>query len=221
MCRSRNDARIIDGHTRLASRRRSFRHRVALALWFGKSKYYLFCAIPFGCRGGAIGLISLAVDDVDLDPRPRKSRSGWRRGRKAPYAGRNTPLNNWLRMAGPSFDASLALDSLVYRPRQTEGLASHKEKRPHIPSASPCKRLSMNAAARFRPTRHSAARLRFPEGKVMTRGRSSSLAWSGIPASSGSFSSAWSTHRSAGPPGADHRVDVAGRTGEISGVLTT
>ena len=39
-------------------------------------------------------------------------------------------LNNWLRMAGPSFDASLGHSSSwgSAGPRRKEGLASHKEK---------------------------------------------------------------------------------------------
>ena len=39
-------------------------------------------------------------------------------------------LNNWFRMAGPTFDASLAMEFLGFTgPEAKEGLASHKEKR--------------------------------------------------------------------------------------------
>jgi len=39
-------------------------------------------------------------------------------------------LNNWLRMAGPSFDASLALEMLGFTgPEVKEGIAALKEKR--------------------------------------------------------------------------------------------
>jgi enoyl-CoA hydratase len=39
-------------------------------------------------------------------------------------------LNNWLRMAGPSFDASLALEMLGFTgPEAKEGLGAIKEKR--------------------------------------------------------------------------------------------
>jgi enoyl-CoA hydratase len=39
-------------------------------------------------------------------------------------------LNNWLRMAGPAFDASLALEVLGFTgPEVREGLASLREKR--------------------------------------------------------------------------------------------
>ena len=45
-------------------------------------------------------------------------------------------LNNWLRMAGPAFDASLALEVLGFTgPEAKEGVASHREKRkPSFPA---------------------------------------------------------------------------------------
>ena len=48
-------------------------------------------------------------------------------------------LNNWLRSAGPAFDASLALEFLGFTgPDAPEGLASHLEKRkPKFPPGSP------------------------------------------------------------------------------------
>ena len=47
-------------------------------------------------------------------------------------------LNNWLRQAGPTFDASLALEFLGFTgPEVKEGLASHQEKRkPSFPPDS-------------------------------------------------------------------------------------
>jgi enoyl-CoA hydratase len=40
-------------------------------------------------------------------------------------------LNNWLRLAGPSFDASLALEFLGFKLADArEGLAAAREKRP-------------------------------------------------------------------------------------------
>ena len=45
-------------------------------------------------------------------------------------------LNNWLRMAGPTFDASLALEFMGFTgPEVREGIASLKEKR--APSFKP------------------------------------------------------------------------------------
>ena len=52
--------------------------------------------------------------------------------RGAPAAIRFTKyaLNNWLRMAGPTFDTSLALEFLGFTsPEAEEGLASLREKR--------------------------------------------------------------------------------------------
>ena len=47
-------------------------------------------------------------------------------------------LNNWLRMAGPTFDASLALEFLGFAgPEVQEGIASHREKRkPNFPDGT-------------------------------------------------------------------------------------
>ncbi len=48
-------------------------------------------------------------------------------------------LNNWLRLAGPSFDASLALEFLGWTGDEVrEGIASLREKRkPDFPKDSP------------------------------------------------------------------------------------
>jgi enoyl-CoA hydratase len=48
-------------------------------------------------------------------------------------------LNNWLRTAGPIFDASLALESLgFFGPEVVEGIAAFREKRaPMFPPFSP------------------------------------------------------------------------------------
>ena len=48
-------------------------------------------------------------------------------------------LNNWLRQAGPTFDASLALEFLGFNgPEAKEGVAAFREKRkPQFPTHSP------------------------------------------------------------------------------------
>ncbi len=47
-------------------------------------------------------------------------------------------LNNWLRMAGPSFDASLALEFMGFTgPEVKEGISSHREKRKPVFPAPP------------------------------------------------------------------------------------
>ena len=72
----------------------------------------------------------LAVPDEELDAKAVEIATRLAEG--APSAIRFTKyaLNNWYRMAGPSFDASLALEFLGFSgPEAREGLASHKEKR--------------------------------------------------------------------------------------------
>ena len=80
-----------------------------------KAKYYLLlCDTLTGAEAERIGLISLAVDDAELDAKARGDRHAPRRG--APNAIRWTKyaLNNWLRQAGPIFDTSLALEMIGF-----------------------------------------------------------------------------------------------------------
>jgi enoyl-CoA hydratase len=96
-----------------------------------KAKYYLLTCEPLsGAEAERIGLVSLAVDDADLDARAVQVAARLAEG--APHAIRWTKyaLNNWLRLAGPGFDASLALEFLGFTsPDAKEGLASLREKR--------------------------------------------------------------------------------------------
>lgn len=125
-------AKIIDGHTRLGVAAGDH----AAIIWpllcgMAKAKYYLLLCEPLsGEEAERIGLISKVVEEHELDETAlsvaRKLASG------APSAIRWTKyaLNNWLRMAGPTFDASLAFEMLGFAgPEIKEGLASHLEKR--------------------------------------------------------------------------------------------
>jgi len=125
-------ARILDGHTRLGVAAGDH----AAIIWpllcgMAKAKYYLLTCEPLsGAEAERIGLISIAVDDAELDARAVQVATRLAEG--APHAIRWTKyaLNNWLRMAGPSFDASLALEFLGFTsPEAKEGLASLQEKR--------------------------------------------------------------------------------------------
>ncbi|MEM7018608.1 MAG: enoyl-CoA hydratase/isomerase family protein [Pseudomonadota bacterium] len=126
-------ARIIDGHTRLGVAAGDH----AAIIWpllcgMAKAKYYLLLCEPIdGEEAERIGLISLCVEDDELDAKALEVAQ--KLSSLSPSAVRWTKysLNNWLRMAGPSFDASLALEFLGFTgPDAREGLASHKEKRP-------------------------------------------------------------------------------------------
>ena len=135
------EARIIDGHTRLGVAAGDH----AAIIWpllcgMAKAKYYLLLCDPVsGAEAERIGLISLAVEDAELDAKAVEIAVRLAEG--APNAIRWTKyaLNNWLRAAGPIFDASLALEFLGFSsPDVTEGLASHREKRkPKFPPDSP------------------------------------------------------------------------------------
>ena len=134
-------ARIIDGHTRLGVAAGDHSAMIwPLLCGMAKAKYYLMTCDPLsGEEAERIGLVSLCVDDAELQDKAlevaRKLAAG------APSAIRWTKyaLNNWLRMMGPNFDTALALEFLGFSgPEVAEGLASLREKRaPEFPPASP------------------------------------------------------------------------------------
>jgi enoyl-CoA hydratase len=136
-----NDARIIDGHTRLGVAAGDHAAIVwPLLCGMAKAKYHLLLCEPLsGTEAERIGLISLAVDDAELDAKALEIATRLAEG--APNAIRWTKyaLNNWLRAAGPIFDTSLALEFLGFSsPDVKEGLASHREKRkPNFSPDSP------------------------------------------------------------------------------------
>jgi enoyl-CoA hydratase len=134
------DARIIDGHTRLGVAAGDHSAIVwPLLCGMAKAKYYLLLCDPIsGAEAERIGLVSLAVEAEALEDKAVEI--AVRLAEAAPSAIRWTKyaLNNWLRMAGPTFDASLALEFLGFgSPDVREGLASHREKRrPKFPPES-------------------------------------------------------------------------------------
>jgi enoyl-CoA hydratase len=134
------DARIIDGHTRLGVAAGD--HSVIvwpLLCGLAKAKYYLLlCDAVSGAEAERIGLVSLAVEDSELDAKALEVARRLAEGAQSAIRWTKYALNNWLRLAGPSFDASLALEFMGFSgPEAKEGLASHKEKRrPNFPPNS-------------------------------------------------------------------------------------
>ncbi|WP_254620887.1 enoyl-CoA hydratase/isomerase family protein [Sphingomonas sp. CL5.1] len=125
-------ARLADGHTRLGVAAGDH----AVILWpllcsMAKAKYHLLLCDPVGGEEAErIGLVSLCVEDADLQDKAVEIATCLANG--APTAIRFTKhaLNNWMRTAGPAFDASLALEMLGFGgPEAREGLASFREKR--------------------------------------------------------------------------------------------
>lgn len=134
-------ARIIDGHTRLGVAAGDHAAIVwPLLCGMAKAKYYLLLCDPVsGEEAERIGLISLAVDDADLDARALEIATRLANGAQSAIRWTKYSLNTWLRNAGPAFDTSLALEFLGFTgPDAEEGLASLREKRrPSFPEESP------------------------------------------------------------------------------------
>lgn len=125
-------ARIIDGHTRLGVAAGDH----AVIIWpllcgLAKAKYLLLLCEPVsGEEAERIGLVSLCVEDHELHDKALAVARRLANGSPSAIRWTKYALNNWLRMAGPNFDTSLALEFLGFRgPDVKEGLASLREKR--------------------------------------------------------------------------------------------
>jgi enoyl-CoA hydratase len=124
---------LIDGHTRLGVAAGDH----AAIIWpllcgMAKAKYYLLtCERISGKEAERIGLVSLAVDDAALETTAMDVARKIAEGPATAIRWTKYALNNWLRVAGPAFDTSLALEFLGFTgPEVEEGLASHRQKRP-------------------------------------------------------------------------------------------
>lgn len=132
--------RLVDGHTRLGVAAGDH----AAIIWpllcgMAKAKYYLLtCEMLLGAEAERIGLISLVSEDADLDARAVTVASNLADGAQTAIRWTKIALNNWLRQAGPIFDASLGMEFMGFTsPDVQESLASHLEKRtPNFPKDS-------------------------------------------------------------------------------------
>jgi enoyl-CoA hydratase len=126
-------ARLIDGHTKLGVAAGDH----AVIIWpllcgMAKAKYHLLLCEPVtGEEAERIGLVSLAVPDEDLERRSLEVAVRLAEGAQSAIRWTKYALNNWLRSAGPSFDASLAMEFLGFDGTELpEGVKALKEKRP-------------------------------------------------------------------------------------------
>jgi enoyl-CoA hydratase len=126
-------ARLLDGHTRLGVAAGDH----AVLIWpilcgLAKAKYHLLTNKPLsGADAERIGLVSICVDDAEVYSAALDVASQLAMGSSTAVRWTKHTLNNWLRLAGPSFDASLALEFLGFRLADLkEGLQAVKEKRP-------------------------------------------------------------------------------------------
>ena len=132
-------ARLIDGHTRLGVAAGDH----AAIIWpllcgMAKAKYYLLtCDTISGEEAERIGLVSMVCPEEKLLETAVDVARKLAAGPQTALRWTKYSLNNWLRMAGPAFDASLALEVLGFTgPEVKEGVAALKEKRaPSFPPA--------------------------------------------------------------------------------------
>lgn len=126
-------ARIIDGHTRLGVAAGDHAAIVwPLLCGLAKAKYHLLVGEPLsGEEAERIGLVSLCVDDAALHETALEIAVKLARGSQTAIRWTKYALNNWLRLAGPTFDTSLALEFMGFTgPDVREGLAALRAKRP-------------------------------------------------------------------------------------------
>ncbi len=124
--------RITDGHLRLGVAAGDH----AVIIWpllcgMAKAKYYLLTAdFIDGKEAERIGLVSLCVPAQQLMPKAMEVARKLARGPQQAVRFTKRALNNWIRVAGPAFDASLALEMLGFFSNDlAEGVKAIKEKR--------------------------------------------------------------------------------------------
>ncbi len=133
------NARFTDGHTKLGVVAGDH----AAILWpllcgMAKAKYYLLTSdFIDGKEAERIGLVSLCTTADELMPRALAVADKLALGSQQAIRWTKRSLNNWLRMAGPIFDQSIALEMLTFMGEDVrEGLQAIREKRaPRFPSA--------------------------------------------------------------------------------------
>jgi len=126
------NARLIDGHTRLGVAAGDHAAIVwPLLCGMAKAKYYLLtCKTITGEEAERLGLVSLTCEESELQAKALEVARELAAGAQTALRWTKYSLNNWLRMSGPAFDASLALEVLGFTgPEAKEGVASHREKR--------------------------------------------------------------------------------------------
>jgi len=134
-------AHIVDGHVRLGVAAGDH----AVMIWpllcgLSKAKYYLLSNEPLsGEEAERIGLVSRCVEDGQVYTEALKIAQRLTQGSPTAIRFSKYALNNWLRMMGPNFDTSLALEFMGFMgPDAREGLASLREKRkPSFEKRSP------------------------------------------------------------------------------------
>lgn len=126
-------ARIIERHTKLGVVAGDH----AALCWpllcgMAKSKYYLLtCETLTGEEAERIGLVSLCVDDDAVLERSREVARTLSGGAQSAIRWTKWSFNNWYRLMGPTFEASLGMEFFGFGgPDAAEGLAALRDRRP-------------------------------------------------------------------------------------------
>ncbi len=129
------DARLTDGHLRLGVGAGDH----AAIIWpllcgMAKAKYYLLTAdFIDGREAERIGLVSKCVPATEVLPTALSVAEKLGTGPQSAIRWTKRSLNNWVRSAGPIFDASLALEILnFFDDDVSEGAIAIQEKRPPV-----------------------------------------------------------------------------------------
>ncbi len=125
-------AKIVDGHTRLGVAAGDH----ATLIWpllcgMAKAKYYLLtCEAISGEEAERIGLVSLCVEDEQLQSRALEVATRLAKGAPSAIRWTKRSLHLWLNQAWPIFEASMAYEMMGFGGKEsTEGLAAWMEKR--------------------------------------------------------------------------------------------
>jgi enoyl-CoA hydratase len=134
-------ARITDGHLRLGVAAGDHAAIVwPLLCGMAKAKYYLLTSeFIDGREAERIGLVSLAVPQDEVLPRALEIADRLGTGPQHALRWTKRSLNNWLRLAGPTFDTSLALEMLGFLSADARAGtdALRESAAPAFPSAQP------------------------------------------------------------------------------------
>ena len=130
-----DNARILDGHTRLGVAAGDH----AVIIWpllcgLAKARYHLLTNKPVsGAEAERIGLVALCVADDQVVASAFEAARILAAGSATAVRFTKHALDDWLRLAGPSFDTSLALEFLGFRLADVrEGLAAARAGGPRI-----------------------------------------------------------------------------------------
>jgi len=134
-----DDAKFTDGHVRIGVAAGDH----AAILWpllcgMPKAKYYLMTAdFIDGKEAERLGMVTFSVSQDKVLQKALNIASKLASGSQTAIRGTKKSLNNWMRMAGPIFDASLGIEMLGFLTADArEGVNAAREKRrANFPSA--------------------------------------------------------------------------------------